>query len=79
MPGLSALRIDLKRANSDEYESVEIYEGDAMRAIDVKIANDQALETEIDGLGPGLNLVRFSAQTKLGDRWITNTIALISQ
>ena len=52
------------------------FAGDELRAINEKIASNGVLEEDIEGLKPGMNLIRFVARTELGGGWITNTVAI---
>lgn len=72
---LASLRIDLKREDRADYQNVKKYEGDAIRDINESISEDTPIEEPIT-IGPGRNLIRFSAEAEFGRQWITNTIAL---
>lgn len=74
--GLSALHIDVKREGDREYHRARAYRDEEIERINAKIVRGELIAERIEGLGPGVNLVRFSAQTARGRRWITNTIAL---
>ena len=73
---LRALHIDLKREDQETFERVDEYKDKRMSDLNKLIKNSESITVTIDGLGPGLNLVRFSAETEFEGRWITNTIAL---
>ena len=73
--GLSVLRVEMKR-DGGKWESVKEYRDEGIRDINQRIENDQSIVETIEGLGPGVNLVRFSAEIDLDRQWITNTIAL---
>ncbi|MBI4586421.1 MAG: hypothetical protein HY717_20620 [Planctomycetes bacterium] len=74
---LSELRIEIRREGDGDYLPRRRYRGEGIRAVNDRIARDAILEEEIEGLGSGLNLVRFVARTELGGKEITNTIALL--
>lgn len=73
---LRALHVELKKEGETRWRSVKEYRDEDIRRINEMIDNGQSILETIGGLGPGLNLVRFRAETELERRWITNTIAL---
>jgi len=74
--GFDKLSIEIKRGEDGEYVKVREYSDTEMDAVGERIGRKQPIEEEIEGLGPGFNLVRFNALTKAGSQWITNTVAL---
>lgn len=77
--GLQALRIEVKRGEREDYELVREYSSADMRAVNDLIAKGASLTERVEKLGPGRNLVRFLAETRLGRQWITNTVALMRE
>ena len=74
---LGSLTIHVKRGDSDRYELLRTYSGDQIRSINEKIPGDQEIVEEIDGLSPGLNLIRFTAIADFDKQPITNTVAIL--
>jgi hypothetical protein len=74
--GFSALRIELRSGGSQEYVTVREKRDEAMRDVNERLRTRTLFEEQIEGLTPGLNLVRFVARTEIGGLWVTNTIVL---
>jgi len=76
---LRALIVAVKREDQKQYQRLCAITGEQIRALNEKIAKDEPIEVDVHGLGQGMNLIRFVAQTELGGQWITNTVSLIRQ
>ncbi len=73
--GLSALYIEVKGEGDADYRRAREYRDEEIARINSLIRNGDSIAESIN-LGPGDNLVRFSAEAELDGQWITNTIAL---
>ena len=73
--GLSALYIEVKREGEANYQRTREYRDEEIARINNLIRRGDSIAESIK-LGPGDNLVRFSAEAELDGQWITNTIAL---
>ncbi len=74
--GLRALTIEGQSEEGSEYRTLRRYAGEELLAINEKIAENGIIEEDIEGLKPGMNLIRFVARTEFGGGWITNTVAI---
>jgi hypothetical protein len=77
--GFSRLKIELLRSDADPpvYETLKVLEeAEDIQRINQSIATDVPIRETIEGLGPGRNLVKFSAKHKLDGQWTQNTIVL---
>jgi hypothetical protein len=77
--GLRALRVDVKPEGQDQYRRLRELNHDELMSLNEKIVSKESFAVDVDGLGPGMNLIRFSAQTEVGRQWITNTVAIVGR